>query len=389
MNIAFFSLVPFAPYVGGLEAVTLGMAQSLARAGHRVICLSSHPEQREMENCGGVELRRIGKLQPGPLTEMLRQGRVDVLWLNSFSVQELPLCRASCDAAGCKLIAQMHGDPRSELVSYRDCLALALHEAKHGRSVGRFVYDILRYPLGYGKRFVHERRKFRRLIEKADALCLLSPGFIPVLSRMVGGGVDTSKLHALSNPLTMEMPAEEEPADKADELLYVGRLPWQHKRVDRLLRAWKLLEKDFPGWRLRIVGDGHAKAQYEELSRDLNLRQVQFCGAQQPQPYYRRARICCLTSSCEGFALVLNESMAYGCVPVAFDSYAAVRDIITDGENGCLVRPFDISAYAETLRRLMSHPEQIAQMAQRARRSVRRFVPEAVASQYVRLLESL
>lgn len=46
-----------------------------------------------------------------------------------------------------------------------------------------------------------------------------------------------------------------------------------------------------------------------------------------------------MTSTFEGFGLVLPEAMQHGCVPMAFNSYAAVRDLVIPGETGILAPP--------------------------------------------------
>ena len=35
--------------------------------------------------------------------------------------------------------------------------------------------------------------------------------------------------------------------------------------------------------------------------------------------------------------MVLVEAMQYGCVPIVLNSYAAVKDIVHNGENGVVV----------------------------------------------------
>ena len=41
-----------------------------------------------------------------------------------------------------------------------------------------------------------------------------------------------------------------------------------------------------------------------------------------------------MTSSFEGWGLTLTEAQQYGCVPLAFHSFASLTDIITDKVNG-------------------------------------------------------
>ena len=119
--------------------------------------------------------------------------------------------------------------------------------------------------------------------------------------------------------------------------------------------------------------------------RVLVLERVRFEGFQNPEPYYRDASIFCMTSAYEGLPMVLIEAASFGCVPVAFESFAAVRDIISAGENGCLVPAFDLDAYAETLARLMSDDalrERLAQIPEK-------FSPEKIGAQWEALFREI
>ena len=67
------------------------------------------------------------------------------------------------------------------------------------------------------------------------------------------------------------------------------------------------------------------------------LKRVRFEGRQNPKRYYEEASIFMLTSSFEGWGLTLTEAQQFGCVPLAFYSYASLPDIITDGKNGFMI----------------------------------------------------
>ena len=104
------------------------------------------------------------------------------------------------------------------------------------------------------------------------------------------------------------------------------------------------LEERFPDWRLTIVGDGEDRENLENHVRCLGLKRVSFEGFQKPIDYYKRASLLLLTSDFEGFPLVLAECMSFGVIPVVYNSYAAVGDIISDGKDGIVI-PFFAEGY--------------------------------------------
>ena len=77
---------------------------------------------------------------------------------------------------------------------------------------------------------------------------------------------------------------------------------------------------------------------------------------QDPAPYYRKARILCLTSTHEGMPMVINEALSYGCTPIAFNSFHAAEDMLPDRETGRLIPPFSLRLFARELDELMSGP---------------------------------
>lgn len=376
MNICIVSDCFFKPNSGGVSGYTYWAAMSLAARGHRILCVTTAAGS-ELPHAD-VELLYVDAADmQSRLAPAVVQHGSELIWLHALDPAMVHLCREAADAASCKLVCHLHVNPASVMVGYTDCLIGDWFDCCRGRRVGAFLSALLRYPLCYLKRCIQERCRFRSIYEQADALVLLSERFREEFCR-VAGMPSAPKLRALPNPL---LTSGGEPAQqKRKEVLYVGRLPWQHKRADRLLKAWQLLEKDFPDWQLTIVGYPETP-RYEELSAELELRHVVFEGPQVPDGYYARAPIFCMTSSVEGFGMVLIEAQAAGCVPVAFDSYSSVHDIIEDGVNGCLVPPFDIRAYAETLRRLMSDEAKRAAMSEAARRTVLRFASARVVSQ--------
>ena len=126
------------------------------------------------------------------------------------------------------------------------------------------------------------------------------------------------------------------------------------KRPDRMIDAWKTIYRKFPDWNLLMIGDGNDKEKIMQYAKKQHIGNIQFTGNAKLDNYYKKAEILCMTSSFEGFGLVLTEALQNGIIPIAFDSYNAVRDIIDDGLTGMLIKPFSIESYAKHLSILMS-----------------------------------
>lgn len=188
-------------------------------------------------------------------------------------------------------------------------------------------------------------RSMRYVYNHSDLYQVLSPSFIERFKTFTGIK-NPKKLMVQTNPVTID--ADDfvfNPAKKRKEILYVGRIDYNQKRVYRVIDIWSQLEKKFPDWYLTIVGDGVERKSIERKATELGLKHVSFEGFQSPKPYYQCAKILLLTSEYEGFPLVLAECMSFGVVPAVYGSYSAVYDIIDNGTNG-IIFPYNKNGFS-------------------------------------------
>lgn len=126
---------------------------------------------------------------------------------------------------------------------------------------------------------------------------------------------------------------------------------------------------------------------------DYDLEHVSFEGFQQPKPYYERASILLLTSEYEGFLLVLAECMSFGVIPVVYDSYSAVRDIIDDGKDGVVIlyekNGYDADKAACMLAQIMQNDFLRDMMAHAAIEKIKVYSVERIYQEWMRALTSL
>ncbi|WP_350269475.1 glycosyltransferase [Brevibacterium sp. CBA3109] len=94
-----------------------------------------------------------------------------------------------------------------------------------------------------------------------------------------------------------------------------------------------------------------------------------------------------LTSEYEGQPLVLLESMAVGCIPIAYNIKYGPADIITHGVNGFLVPPSDIDAMAKCIADLHSMGErELLQIRKAAIKRAQDFSPGKITSMWGKTL---
>ena len=114
-----------------------------------------------------------------------------------------------------------------------------------------------------------------------------------------------------------------------------------------------------------------------------------FAGNTDPVPYYQESALIGLTSTKEGFPMVLIEAMQYGVVPVVFGSFASVYDLIDHQKNGMIAEPFNLAAYASLMSELMGDEDRRKKMAVEAIRTSANYTIEVIGSQWVKIFKEI
>lgn len=130
-------------------------------------------------------------------------------------------------------------------------------------------------------------------------------------------------------------------------LLAVGRLT-KPKDYHNLLNSISILRKERNDFKLFIAGDGVLKRDLISLTKKLNIEDcVEFLGICRDIPALMSASdIFVLSSSWEGFGLVVAEAMACERVVVATDC-GGVSEVV--GSNGFLTKPRNSNLLAQTI----------------------------------------
>ncbi len=91
----------------------------------------------------------------------------------------------------------------------------------------------------------------------------------------------------------------------------------------------------------------------------------------------------------EGFPMTLVEAQQMGCVPIAFDSFDSLSEVIYNGRNGVIVPNNEKNKYIEAALSLMTNPVQRRQMATQATTDCKQFSQDEICSIWKKELESI
>jgi glycosyltransferase involved in cell wall biosynthesis len=320
----------FLPSVGGLENVSMMLAEEFVRAGHEVKLVTQTPST---EDCA-LPYSVIRRPRPSTLLKLLRW--CDTYFHNSISLRTawpLLLVRRPW------VVAHQTWIPRGA----------------GGGWAGRLKQYVL-------------ARSTNVSISNAIAAELRAPSVV------IGNPYDDSVFRDLPG------------VARDRELVFCGRLI-DDKGADILLEALGILRQRGPVPSLTIIGGGPEEQKLRAMVGPLTLDgQVRFAGVKKGHEL-----ACCLNAHRimvvpsrwrEPFGIVALEGIASGCVAVGSEG-GGLKDAI--GPCGVTFRNGDAAALAARLEELLASPQSIARYRANAAAHLRGYTRAAVADRYLRV----
>ena len=361
--------------IGGVEVVTSILANKFVSEGHQVILWAFYEKNPSLENRLDKRIELVYnkgftfcKENVESLRSILIRKNIQVV-INQWGLPYIPakVLDKARKGLAIKTIAVYHNSPDSNARIKEVEIALS-----------QTTNHLKRWMLQC-KKFAFKQitsQSMRYVYNHSDLYMVLSPSFIDKFKDFTGIK-HPNHLIVQTNPITIDTTGFQlDLTRKQKEIIYVGRIDYNQKRVSRIIETWSLLENKYPDWSVKIIGDGKERKQLEEMCKSLKLKRVSFEGFQSPIEYYKKASILILTSEYEGFGLVIVEGMSFGVVPVVYGSYSAVYDIIKHKENGMIVQPqngkFEVNEMAKQLAFVMENESKRNEMAQNAMLTSRR-----------------
>ena len=389
MNILFFYRVY--PNYGGVEVVTSVLARRFVTDGHHVTIASleqPHPELKD-QNIEGVELvclhhPVLAKDNIQRLHQVVVDKKIDII-VNQWGLlyKTTMLCNKAIKGTSCKLVSVLHGAPNISkvIIKAQDKVKNASNPIfKLGYSaILKAKEEVIKWSIRYACK--HNERYI-----------MLSNAFITPLIKYARIN-DASNITAIGNPVTIPVDLNGFSLDKKkNQLLYVGRMDYENKRVNRIVEAWQDLADKYGDWDLVLVGDGPHKQQLMDYVYQHKINRVRFEGFQVEAPiqYYKNASIFMLTSDLEGFGLVIIESMSFGCVPIVYGSYEAAYDIIDQGICGFVTpQPYSKAKTVEKMELLMNDEKLRQDMAKKAMEKAKSFSIDSISEKWYELFNDV
>ncbi len=170
----------------------------------------------------------------------------------------------------------------------------------------------------------------------------------------------------------------------------VGRLDAQ-KSFDRLVDIWAKVNSQHPDWILDIYGEGKDEVLLRDKITQLGLSTKIILHEATPNIFdkYRDSSMLLMTSTFEGWGLILSEAMSFGLPTVAYSCKCGPRDIIKNGEDGFCVPDGDQEMFVEKIDYLIMNPDRRKSFGEAAVKNMKRYSIDNVMPQWVSLFERL
>ncbi len=384
---------------GGSDRMFLDTCTLLERHGHEVIpFVARHPDNKEspwadnfpsaadFDRPGPIDLMRYVYSRPAALAirKLIREHRPDVAHLHIYygklTASILPVLKAE----GVPVVHTMHEyrqiSPNYTLVHNdkidESCCGMHAWRAAAKRfNRGSLTRSALATLEWYISRMVGSQRSIDRFIAISDFQ----------KSKMTEHGVPADKIARIYNFV--------EPGDESDNETGSGGYFLYFGRIERVKGVFTLADAaaKLPGIKVKIVGEGDAKAELADHIKRQQIDNVELLGFTQGDKLKALIRDSLATvlpaEWYEPFGLTVLESFAQ-CRPVIASRIGALPELIGDGGDGLLFEPGDVQMLCEKLQILVDDPGRAHSMGRSARAKLtERFTPDVHYGELMRVYQ--
>ena len=373
------------PDFGGIEKVTDIISNYLLNKGYNISILSYTFNQKlkVYDNINHYIMPentfKITKRNLDYISNLFSEQQFDIIIFQDSYAPIEKILFSTIDISNSRLITVEHNTPNC---GYNTFWYNLFH-------FNLSLKKIILLPYHYWILTNNTKKRHKLLYNNSNKYILLSKRFLPILSNILNNQ-KLEKCVCIGNPLTIP-PSKNinTTSNKKKQLLFVGRFTRQ-KGIPLLLKIWQHTYKQFPDWKLKLVGEGELETFIKTFIKKNKIKNIEIEGFQtNVSKYYEESKIFCMTSIFEGWGLVITEAMSKGCIPLVFDSYESVYDIIDDNINGYIIPHFNLKLYSEKLTLLMTNESLTEKISQNAIEKSNKFSIESIGKQWETLLKEI
>lgn len=213
------------------------------------------------------------------------------------------------------------------------------------------------------------------------------------MEKMIEDKYHLNNILTIYNPVDINdiiQKADEEIPLDFDYIIGVGQYDTNVKQFDKLIIAYSKSILPKKNIALVILGVGTTKDELITIAKQNGVGDlVHLLGFKNnPYKYIKHAKFFVLSSSHEGMAMVLLESLSSGTPVVSFDCATGPSEIIVDEENGLLIENQNMDKLIEGMNTFIEDKNLYLKCKQNALKSVEKFSINAIGKEWLHLLNT-
>lgn len=237
-------------------------------------------------------------------------------------------------------------------------------------------------------RLRESRRAVFEALDDFDLVALLSDRQLADVTTMLG---EHASLSAIPNSRELVAPEVARAPRPRSRGMFLGSLTARKRPAHAIRAVLAATSTDGPPPTLDVYGGGELLDELQSLllAEDPDHRVVLHGYDRSARQQLGSGSFLVMTSTSEGFPLVLIEAMAAGCLPIVVDVPYGPADIVRDGWNGFLVPSAEPAVVSAAIERLLALPEaEVDAMRRNARTTAEQYDDEAVTRRWAQELHA-
>lgn len=198
------------------------------------------------------------------------------------------------------------------------------------------------------------------------------------------------KIVQIYNPIDTRLENLKHNYDKDSKLIIsVGRLSNQ-KNFLGLVEVAKIVFEKLPDFRWHIYGSGDQKVAIQEKIKRERIENNLILKGQSDDLYklYPNYVLMAMTSKYEGFPMTLLEGMSNKLPLISFDIATGPDEIIIEGTNGYLIKPFNYDDMADKIIKLVKSESTRVSFSNKNIELIEQFNMKSIINQWLTLFQS-
>lgn len=373
MNLLFIGY-SFTPSKGGVEKVTDIITEELKRRGHNVYFLCAN-SQGDCKDCA-AEVFYMDKQLSEPFDN------------DSVKLYQHILSDKKIDIA----ISQYPNNPKSNFFAINKFHKVKTFAFYHGKPLGRLKWDLsnslkrlkLKMSAYCMREISRQKKQYQNIYKLYDDVIFLCEGYARTVNKNIPCSLHV-KAKWIPNPCAIDDKVRK--LEKENIIVFVGRVSDQGKNLIGFIKIWEQLAPKFPDWKAVVIGDDSNCSDIKTYIDRKEIKNIKFTG-QLPstKPYFERAKIQCVTSHSEGWPMVIIEGMAEGCVPVVYDTFESIHEIIENEISGFIIPKYDVGAACRAISKLIENESLLNTVSSEARKITSKYSIDKIVDQWEQII---